>query len=349
MDLSNTQTNSKKNILIWAVDPTQNPADVKNLVKEMNKWAKHLNCSIQPVSIFSNRVLNFPVELTLPWRKRFEDMAQQSLDRYFKKINIKEVLPPEKIVIPSNSIRRMAKELANYAEKKKANLIFANTRAKKTWNPFRLGGFAETLIAVSRTPVLLLNPEAQPTSKVSSILFPTNFNKESKNALGNLSPWAKALHSKVLIYSQLETPTIYMSEFSSYWPAQSATLESMMKVVEQSRQKKANLWSHILEEQKIDTRVLIQHQKKSLGADILEAAKKNNVSLIALASRSGPLAQTVLGGVAREVLLQAKCPVLIFYRPKAIRKHSLEQKQVSNQTYTKQKDTASISSTVQHG
>ena len=107
---------NKQNKIIWAVDPTQNPADARNLIKEMKAWAKHLNCSIQPVSIFSNRALNFPVELAFPWKERFEEVAQKSLNRYFKKANIKDFLPPEKIFIPSSSTRKMAAELAKYAE-----------------------------------------------------------------------------------------------------------------------------------------------------------------------------------------------------------------------------------------
>lgn len=348
MNSSNTTgSNNKKSKIIWAVDPTQNPADAKNLITEMKAWAKHLDCSIQPVSIFSKRTLNFPVELAFPWNEKFEEVAQKSLDHYFKKANLREVLPPEKIFISSSSTRKMAAELAKYAERKQAALIFANTRARKTWNPFRLGGFSETLVAMSRTPVLLLNPDAKPSTQIPSILFSTDFSRDSRKALMHLGPWAKAFHSKVFLYSQVEAPTIYVSEFSGFWPTQSANLESMMKDIEESRQKKAKQWSNILTQHKVQSRPLIQRQRKSLGSDILAAAKKNNVKLIALASRSGPLTQAILGGVAKDVLLQAKCPVLIFYRPKAVRKHAIEQKKF-NKTHTKQKETTA-SLGVQHG
>jgi len=321
------------------VDPTQNPADVKNLVQEMKMWAKKLGCAIQPVSIFSNRTLNFPVELAFPWNQRFEEVAQKSLDEYVRRAGIREFLPPEKIFMSSSSNRKMAAELAKYAERKKGILIFANTRARKTWNPFRLGGFAETLVAISRTPVLLLNPESKPSTRIPSILFPTDFNSDSKNALMKLVPWAKSFHSKVILYSQVETPSIYMAEYSGYWPVQSETLDSMTKDVEVSRKRKANQWSNILAEQKVSSRALIQPQKTSLSTDILEVAAENNVSLIAIANRSGLLAQTVLGGVARDVVLQAKCPVLIFYRAKALRKEAFKHKSIARRTNGKQIET----------
>lgn len=348
MSSTNVTNHTKSKKIIWAVDPMQNPAEAKNLIKEMKVWAKHLGCAIQPVSIFSNRDLNFPVELAFPRTERFEEIAEDLIHRYFKKANIKNILTPEKIFISSNSNRKMAAELARYAERQKALLIFANTKARKTWNPFRLGGFAETLVAISRTPVLLLNPESKPSTQMPSILFPTDFSRDSEVALMNLSPWAKAFHSKVLLFSQVETPAIYMSEASGYWPAQSASLQSLMRDVEKSRQRKAKHWSSVLAEQNVETQILTQRQKRSLGTDILESAKKNNVSLIALASRRGPLAQTVLGGVARDILLQAKCPVLIFHRPKDLKKKPAVRKQFASKAYLRQKESA-ISPGAQHG
>lgn len=41
---------SRKNKIIWSVDPTQDPAAAKNIIKELKVWAKHLNCDVQPVS-----------------------------------------------------------------------------------------------------------------------------------------------------------------------------------------------------------------------------------------------------------------------------------------------------------
>lgn len=319
-----TNINLKKNKIIWAVDPTQNPADAKRLIKEMSLWADSLNCVIQPVSIFSDKMLGFPVELALPWKNDFIEVIKKSTHQYFKKISIKNLNPPKTLLISSNSNRKMALRLAQYAEKEKAQMIFAHTRAQKTWNPFRLGGFAETLAAVSRIPVLLLNPNSVPSANMTSILFPTNFSHDSKIALTNLSPWAEVFHSKVLLYSQVETPTIYASDLHNNWPAQIESFKTMMKNVENERQKVAKEWSEVLHNKNIKTKVLIQRQKRSLGIDILEAAKKNKVKLIALASNSGPITQAFLGSVARDVLLQAKCPVLIFYRPKLKRVSKIE-------------------------
>ena len=181
-------------------------------------------------------------------------------------------------------------------------------------------------MATSRVPVLLLNPTAISSTKIPSILFPTDFSLTSKNALVRLEPWAKAFNSKIVIYDQVETPNIYPSMFNGLAQTQALNMESMLQDVEQSRIKIGAGWTKLLQKQNIKSSVIVQRQRKHLAADILEAAKKNKVSLIAIASRSGPVAQALLGSVARDILLQAECPVLIFYRPKAVRKHSVESK-----------------------
>ena len=335
-------SSKKKNKIIWSVDPTRDPDEAKNIIKELKIWAKHLNCDVQPVSIFSKSTLNFPIEIAFPWKDKLQEVAQKSVIRYLKKTQATGFLPPESVFVPTFSNRKMASEMAKYAEKANALLIFVNTRAKKTWNPFRLGGFAETLVATSRVPVLLLNPASIPTAQIPSILFPTDFSLVSKNALVKLEPWAKAFNSKILIYDQVETPNIYPSDFNGTGQAQTFNMESLIKDVEKSRLKKGAEWSKLLKKQNIKSSLIVQRQQKYLAADILEAAKKNKASLIAIASRSGPVAQALLGSVARDVLLQAKCPVLIFYRPKASRKHIAQSRQKTNGKYLAHKGTAEI-------
>lgn len=313
-------SSNKRNKIIWSFDPTQDPREAKNLITELKIWAKRLDCDVQPVTIFSQSTFNLPSDISLPWKNRLQDIAHTAVSRYFKKTAAKGFLPPEIVFASALSNRKMALEMAKYAEKNNAQLVFANTRAKKTWNPFRLGGFAETLVASSRVPVLLLNTRATPSSRIPSILFPTDFSKNSKNALAMLAPWAKAFKAKVMLFDQVEVPNIYPSEFSDIAQTQTLNLESMMKGVERSRLKKGTEWSELLEKQNVKTSLIVQRQRKYLAADILAAATKEKANLIAIASQSSPTTQAILGSVARDIMLQAKCPVLIFYRPKFTRK-----------------------------
>lgn len=317
----------QQNKIVWAVDPLQNPAHTLETMKEITLWAKQLNCRIQPVSIFSSRTLNLPAEIQFSWDENFTEKWQQ---KFFTGHEIKDILPIEKIFVQSHSLRKMAAELVSYAAKEKAIIIFANSRNKQNMNPFRFGGFTEALVTLSQVPVLLLNPDAKASIDIKNILFPTDFSAESAAALSNLTPWAKAFSSKITIFSDVETPTIYLSEIG-YWPAHNINLENLIKSIEDTRNDKAQQWIFNLKKNGIEAAVAIQRQLGTVGTDIVKISQEQHVDLIAIASQSGPLTRVVLGSVARDVLLQAKCPVLIFYRNKENRKISRTDKTAAYQ------------------
>jgi nucleotide-binding universal stress UspA family protein len=312
-------TTAKSGKLLWAVDPTQNPAEAKNLVKEVKAWSKHLNCEVLPIAMYSKTMTNLPIKMPYPWDEEFEERARKSLARHLKKANASGFLPPELLFVPWVSTRKMAFALAKYAQAKKAKMIFVNTRARKSWNPFRLGGFAETLVTTSRTPVLLMNPAALPSGEIQKILFPTDFSVYSRRALELLKPWAKAMGAKVLFFNQIEFPTVYPSEFASGLPV--ADAEGLVDEIELARIKHGSDWQELLNRAEVESSTIIQRQRKYLTAEVLDAAKKNRVNLIAMASESGPFVQAILGSTARDVLLKAKCPVLVFFRPRVVREY----------------------------
>jgi nucleotide-binding universal stress UspA family protein len=307
-----------KRKLIWAVDPSQSPAEATKMVSLMRAWSNFLECKIQPVTIFPKLTLTFPIELDLPWEGRFEELAVQSVENFLKKYSGADMDFLKPIFIPSVSTRNQATALAQFAEKNEALAIFASTRARKSWNPFRLGSFTETLVAISRVPVFALNPQAKVSLQFSSVLFPTDFSHESKMALQSFLPWAKKQKAKVIFYNQVEAPHIFPSEATGAWPA--FDMEKLMESAEANRKKKARDWVKWINSEGVKGSFIIQSERETLAEDIIRISKLEKVDLIAMATTSGPIAQSLLGSVARDVLLQAKIPVVIFHRPKLLRK-----------------------------
>lgn len=298
--------NETKGKIIWAVNPTKNPKDARALVKEMKIWAKKLDCEIQPVAVFSKLNIGFPQQMNLSWEKSFDELAKAALKNYIKKLGSTSFLEPQAIFTATLSNRKMASELAGYAKKNRAALIFANTRIKKTSNPIRLGGFAETLISLSDVPVLLMNPLVESSAKKKSILFPTDLSVESEQALTTIKPWVTALKAKLILFNQVEFPDFYANDFGA-----GAQIAQIMKEAESTRRDTLQKVQKNLEADHIKSEVLVAKSHKYLGAQIIEVARKNKVELIVVTNQAGPLYQAVLGSVSRDVLVQAKCPVLI--------------------------------------
>ncbi|MGE3975510.1 MAG: universal stress protein [Bdellovibrionales bacterium] len=328
-----------QNVIIWAVDPTQNPKDSKNIIKEMKLWSRALDCKILPVTVIPQPLFRMPIQVETLGEKSLSKIVEKSVRNFLAKANFKGHLPPQFISIPSSSRRTKASALAQFAERNGAQLIVSATSARKTWYP-RIGGFAEALITISRTPVLLLNPQAKISPRISSVMFPTDFSGSSKTALMRLAPWLKKLNAKVLLYNQMETPFVHIPASGVYLPEYYQ--ETLATSQEASRKKKANNWSKIIEEQGISVSSLVENQKSILSDDIISVANRTKAQLIAMPSYSSPIARAFLGSTAREVLLQAKCPVLIFYRPKALRPAKKEADEQSRAPFESSSLTANL-------
>lgn len=308
----------KKRKIIWAFDPTHNPKDAKNIIAELTIWSEKLDCDVQPVCVFSRSLFNFP-DVTLPWDKKYEDLAEKSVSNYLKVAKAKDFLQPELIFVNTFSHRSMAAELAQYADKHKATMIFANTHARKTNALVRIGGFTESLVATSRVPVLLLTPKAKASRQISPVLFPTDFSRESQNALLRLQLWVKEFNAKLILYNQIEQPTTFalgpigLSLVEHDW-------KKMLPDLKKARSQKATKLNNKLQEEGISSSFVMRIQNKSLDVEILEMAKKSKAGLIAMATQRGPIGQIILGSIARDVLLQANCPVIVFNHPRQMRK-----------------------------
>lgn len=298
--------------IIWAVDPEQNPKQAKKLIEEMRVWSKKLNCDVQPVAIFPD--LTLP-KASVQWRAEILKAANQTVEEITKKTGTEDFLTPVKKFVPYLSTRKMALALIQYAEESKAEMICCNTQAKSRWNPFRLGSFAETLVSASRIPVLLLNPKARTSPKISRVLFPTDFTQDAKNALTNFKPWAKMLNSRLILYNQVDFPSVYTPDFHSSW--QTMGLPVVTKELEKIRKAKAKKWVAHLKADNISASAIVELQKTFIADAILGAAKKNKADLIVMVSRSGQVVQAIVGSIARDVLQNANCPVLVYYRPTA--------------------------------
>jgi nucleotide-binding universal stress UspA family protein len=315
----------KRKTILWAMDPSQDPKCEQAIVKELKTWAKKLDCDIQPVSILSDFPKTGPLDFTITAQFTLESAAARQASSFLKTARAAEFLSPKIIFVPWKSTRRMADALTEYAAQEKAIAIFTNIRSKKIWSSFRLGGFAESLITSSTVPVLVLNPKSSLTSKSPNVLFPTDFGVQSQSALMHFTPWAKAFDAKVLVYNQVENLANYSYAFSI--PSSAIDVKELNSKSERARIKEGNIWTHHLQSHGVESKEIIQNQKKSLAADILATAKKNKVGLIVMASNSGPISQVLMGSVAKDILLQANCPVLIYYRPHSSKKSTRKWKE----------------------
>lgn len=293
-------------MFIWAFDPQKNPKDSLQIIKEIKIWADRFKAKVQPVCVLTDAILEIDPNLN---SKDYRVYTNKMVAKYLSLTSSKNFLPPKILNSSSTSRRKKAQLLSEYAKQNEADIIFINSHERDSWRPLRLGGFCQALIELTETPVLALNPFVKHSKGISTILFPTDFERSSKTALSSVEPWIQKLKAKVILFSQIEVSIYYMGGAGSM-PAFIDTNYFIRRMVD-VRKRQIHKWKERLTKNKIPNSAIIEEEKKSLATDIINQAKEQKVDLIMLVNNRQPRAERFLGSTARDVLISSPCPVLI--------------------------------------
>ncbi|QDK38618.1 universal stress protein [Bdellovibrio sp. NC01] len=293
-------------LFIWAFDPQKNPKDSLQMIKEIKFWADRFKAKVQPVCVLTDSILEIDPNLDT---KNYREYVNRMVAKYLSLTSSKSFLPAKILSSSSPSRRKKALVLSEYAKQNEADIIFINSHERSAWRPLRLGGFCQALIELTESPMVVLNPEVQHSKRISTVLFPTDFDRASKTALSHIVPWIQKLKAKLLLFSRVEVSIYYMGSTSAMPSFVDA--DYFIHRMEDVRKGQAHKWKKRLTSSKIENDAIIQKEKKSLANDIVNVAKQQKADLIALVNVRQPRAERFLGSTARDVLVTSPCPVLI--------------------------------------
>jgi nucleotide-binding universal stress UspA family protein len=285
------------------------------------------------VYVLSPDQLNLSVEFSPPLIAHYLPAAEKALKNALKRAEIPGMLPPKVLVQKMASLSQAISTLNNHAIITGADLIAVGTHAKKGLARFFLGSFTEVLLLGSTVPVLTINPKTKLPARDNHILFATDASPASQEAFKRLINLAKDLKAGITLYHYVKNPIepiIQSGAFllgggwipvSTYVRDESAQLErELEKMAERAR--KAG----------IQTEVLMDSGLEGVTEGVLENAKKKKATLIALAAQSGPVAATLMGSIARQVVRTAECPVWVIRKKEETAKKPRGRKRSYNVT-----------------
>jgi nucleotide-binding universal stress UspA family protein len=206
--------------------------------------------------------------------------------------------------------------LANYVLTTGVDLVVMTTHGRSGLARFWLGSVADTLVRLSRIPILLLRPTehainyAQPPS-LSKILIPLDGSGLAEQILEPAVAVGDLMQAEYTLLRVVKPA--HFASFSSSPQLERWDMETNRELETQA----ANYLNRVAQrlqttDRRMYTRVLFANNPASA---ILEEAQQQAMDLIALAThgRSG-WARFTLGSVADKVLRGATVPVLV-YRP----------------------------------
>jgi len=303
--------------IIWAMDPDQKRlGDFNRVADFIRLWSDGFECPVLPISIIplsdglgSGGNLKEQVQ-------RVETKAQKTFEEQFKKIakfDLKRLLSPRVIVRLGATLREAAEDLVDAAIENKASFIAVSTNARKGIKRLALGSFTEALIATSPVPVMTVNPKTVVPDKIKSLLFPTDFSKYSEEIFVSILDWAAKIGAQMIIFHRFEgaLPLGFYGEFGLGIDA--GVVRRFEREAKLNLQKHTQEWRRLAAEKGVKLRVISSEKFPEIADGVLETAKEHDVGAIILANHRGPLGQAFFGSAARNVLAQAKCPVLVIH------------------------------------
>ncbi len=252
---------------------------------------------------------------------------------------------PHLIVQRTTSHTEAARLLSEYAETENASLILVNTQGRKGMSRFIEGSFAETLMAITSIPVLIVGAREAHAHKASSevaspgrgILFSTLLTNSSRLAYRKVVEIARNLaiapnvvpsHISALGIKTATSPKMEVILFHSMTSPVEPIFQSGLSLLggvwvpvqsyfgrEASHEiRRAMVWKRWGRRHGLKIQNEIRDFGTPVANSILDTAKKRNTALIILENCSSRLEAFFIGSVARQVMRDSECPVLILGR-----------------------------------
>ncbi len=288
--------NSFKKIVL-AIDPLEDELKLKsNALKELRHFLHQVAAPIEAIY-----VLEAPRD-DVKINQRYQ-LARDALVNSVKELELKMPVTPTVLIDKTTSFRHQVQTLIHYAVKEKADLILLSSHGRHGLGKIILGSFAELLIQNSPIPVLLLGTQAKETATSRTVLFPTDFSKESERAFTSLLPDLKALHSKLVIFHSF-TPRSFFYDyalmgFGAYIP------ENYWNEQKQIATKNGQKWLKIATGLGISTQLVFDNKSVETHQAIQRAAKESKATFIALACNK-------TGGVTSDLIRSQKYALWIY-------------------------------------
>ena len=309
--------------IIWAVDPGVHPRLQEAAMSAIKELSKKTQATIEPVFLLGTFLTSTPTQtigdaITL---------TRNTIVQKFKKITgrstLEDLKPLTILTGTARSMRRNAAKLTDYAKSQNTDVIVLATHGRKGLKRWFLGSFAESMMQQSEIPLLIVNPYWKRTSDFRTILFPTDFSDESKDAYLKVVDFAKTSGSRIILFHKISlviTPELHL--MLTHYPEYERIRD---REVADCRAR-AISWSQEGMQGGVNVTVSVDDRGASSVADTVLNHQKRTGGIIALASRSEDTPPFLMGRTTRAIIQHTTSAVWMLHPPKSASARALSPK-----------------------
>jgi nucleotide-binding universal stress UspA family protein len=274
---------------------------------------------VYPIHILDPQGLSWNGESAYERSQRLEPMATRALE--WIRTRASELLGGAHIKRPfvadCNDVnlfgqsRHTARKLAHWAKQFHADLIVVNYSHHNSMARALWASLPEVLLEETELPVLIVTPNCKTIpGPVSDIIFPTDFSEACRQTFENAIEWARRFDATLkLFYKTAPTgipvvpgSALLLGEWSEFYAETVDDLElSKLSTEWLSHARQSNVVAEFIQD---DTPVGAAHA-------IADFVARFTNPLLVMSTCHGPLESGLWGSITRDVMSQAKAPVLV--------------------------------------
>jgi len=286
---------------VWAFNPFDDNRKLQQAARATLAAIAGARDQVEAVYVASPVEIELATAFDVPMGIRFTSYPKGLVEHALRKLGCKQI-PATVLTESSLSLTSAVRALAIHAAREKADITLVASHARKGVSRLFLGSFAETLVHLSKTDLLVFQQSTRAAKRgPKNLLFAHDLSRDGdrgfEKALAYAKRWKCALH------------VIHVPEpaYGIHFDDQDARVESYRRRV----RKKIHGIESRLKRSRVEGSVVIDMRWAPISELILSQAQRVHADLLLVCAKSGRLAGFMGGSVTRQVLRASVAPVLV--------------------------------------
>ena len=293
---------------VLAIDPFSD-LSLESLKEFALPLAQAHKAKLIVVYVLAPASFNWTGDFSGPWISKYKPLSEEKLNQSF--MDHPEV---QKIVLTCRKagLRESARTLLTFARKCKAERVILATHARHGVERWAMGSFAETVILSAKVPVMVVNPSHHLPQVVHRILVPTDLTPPSQRHALETAEVARNIDAEIVLFYKQPDPLDPIIQQGVYslgggWVSVQSFIEEEMAAKDKALLDLENR----IAKKGVSVRHLVDTSPESLVDSINSAVRSTSADMVSVLTRTGSVAATLLGSVARGLVRSSAVPLLV--------------------------------------
>jgi nucleotide-binding universal stress UspA family protein len=287
--------------ILWAFNPFDVNRKLQRVALATVKAIAGARDQLEAVYVASPVEIDLATAFDVPVGLRFSVYPKKRVEQALRKLGFKQMRATV-LTHDSLSLTSSVRALAAHAAREKADITLVASHARKGVSRLFLGSFAETLVHLSKTDLLVFHEGTRALKREPGVLlFAHDLTEQGdqgfEKALRHAKRWKCALHV-------IHVPA---PSYDLHFDDQDERVEAYRKDVG----KKIRRIQAALKRARVEGTVVIDAKWAPISELILARAKRVRADLLLVLAKSGRLAGFMGGSVTRQLLRASVAPVLV--------------------------------------